>query len=84
MKDVTIKICCGTTCYILGNYQLLSSLASLPAGMQRRVEVIGSACLGSCCKPEVGRPPFVKVNQRLITQATEETVLAAIRDALEA
>lgn len=84
MKEITVKICCGTTCYILGNFQLLSSLASLPTEMQQRVEVIGSACLGYCCQSDVGRPPFVTVNDQLIIQATEEKILTAIRDALDA
>lgn len=78
MKKITLTICCGTTCYVMGNHELLALADHLPARMQGLVDFVGAPCLGMCNRRDVGRPPFVKVDGKLLCEATESVVLEAL------
>lgn len=82
--DVTVEICMGTTCYVMGSAQLAGLAERLPETWKDRVTVKGMRCTGACQKAgKYGRAPFVKVNDELISEADEGKVLAAIRNILE-
>ena len=79
MEKITVKVCLGTTCFVMGgsNLQELSELIPLKYG--DKVEVIGSPCLGLCSiKMEYAKAPYVKVNEDVIEDATVDKVLEAI------
>ena len=82
MKAITVTICTGTTCYIMGASHLQQLEEELPPDLQARVKIVGSHCLGRCEADAHGQAPFVKVNDRLIAEATIERILAAIQDEL--
>jgi NADH:ubiquinone oxidoreductase subunit E len=82
MKKITVTICTGTTCYIMGASHLQRLEDELTPDLRQRVEIVGSHCLGRCEADAHGQAPFVKVNDRLIAEATIQRVLAAIQDEL--
>lgn len=83
-KTVTVEICMGTTCYVMGGAQLASIADRLPEEWKDRVTVKGMRCVGACQQGGTyGRAPFVRVNDELIAEADEGKVLNAIRSILE-
>ncbi|MBQ9694093.1 MAG: NAD(P)H-dependent oxidoreductase subunit E [Kiritimatiellae bacterium] len=82
---VTVEICMGTACYVMGGAQLASIADRLPEEWKDRVTVKGMRCVGACQQTgQYGRAPFVRVNDELISEADEGKVLNAIRSILEA
>ncbi|MBE7706614.1 MAG: hypothetical protein E7Z91_05175 [Cyanobacteria bacterium SIG30] len=83
MKKVEVKVCLGTTCFVLGtsNLQKLSEL--IPQKYGDEVTVSGSPCLGVCStKWESSKAPYVKVNNELVQEATVEKVIEEIEKQL--
>ena len=79
MEKIDVKVCLGTTCFVMGssNLQSLTEIALKKYG--DKVEVSGSPCLGVCSTNwEFSKAPYVKVNAEIIQEATVEKVLAEI------
>ncbi|MBR6099225.1 NAD(P)H-dependent oxidoreductase subunit E [bacterium] len=79
MEKLVVKVCLGTTCFVMGgsNLQELSEL--VPQKYGDKVEVTGSPCLGLCSiKMEYAKAPYVKVGNEVVEDATVEKVIAAI------
>ena len=79
MKKISVKVCLGTTCFVMGssNLQSLTEIALKKYG--DKVEVSGSPCLGVCSTNwEFSKAPYVKVDNEVIKEATVEKVLAAV------
>ncbi len=84
-QEVTVEICMGTTCYVMGSAQLAGLADRLPEEWKPLVTVKGMRCVGACQQAkEYGRAPFVRVNGELISAADEGKVMAAIRAIVEA
>ena len=82
MDKIPVKVCIGTTCYLLGASKLVDLENRLPAAWKGRVEVSGCTCLDLCDANGVCNAPFVKVGETVVPHATPATVVAAIADAL--
>ncbi len=79
MAKVNVKVCLGTTCFVMGSSNLQELLELVPRKYGDKVEVAGSPCLGLCSIDwEFSKAPYVKVNDEVIKEATVEKVLAAI------
>ena len=87
-KIIEVKICTGTTCYIMGASDILVLEDHIPVEIKESVDISGSACLGLCrydaSLEKEGvikryKPPFVLVCGRLIEKATLEKVLDAVK-----
>ena len=77
-KEISVQICTGTTCYVMGASDLLTLEDYIPARLRRTVKISGSTCLGIC--KETGlKPPFVRIRGKLIARATIEKILEAVR-----
>ena len=79
MKKIDVKVCLGTTCFVMGssNLQSLTDIAQKKYG--DKVEVSGSPCLGVCSTNwEFSKAPYVKVNNEIVQEATVEKVLEEI------
>ena len=84
MDKVTVEICCGTACYLLGAARLMELEANLPEALKGKVEFEAKACLGMCNDDRLGGAPYVRVNgSEVIANATPDAVLARIRTLLE-
>ena len=83
-KTIDIRICTGTTCYVMGASDLLTLEEQLPEELKEHIRISGSTCLGYC-KTETDdnkntvlrKPPFVEVCGKLIEQATIEKIIEA-------
>ena len=79
MSDIEVKICTGTTCFVMGSSFLSELYDIIPQKYGDRVEVKQSLCLGQCSKNDMhSKAPYVKVNSDIISEATVEKVLSAI------
>jgi NADH:ubiquinone oxidoreductase subunit E len=79
MAKVNVKVCLGTTCFVMGSSNLQELIELVPRKYGEDVDVSGSPCLGLCSIDwEFSKAPYVKVNDEVIKEATVEKVLAAI------
>ena len=78
MQKVRVKICTGTTCFIMGAAHLQRLDEVLSAPIRAAVEVEGCRCLGFCNDKSCGAPPFVMVEDERICEATIDRVLESI------
>ena len=82
-QSVSVKICTGTACYVMGGANLLMLEECLPEHLKDRVEIEGTSCMGYCSLGEKGKAPFVMVNDQLISEATLEKITQKIKTMLE-
>ena len=83
-KTIHVTICTGTTCHLMGATHLHNVDQQLAAEIRQRVSISASHCLRCCGDENVGRAPFVKINDTIIAEATPERVVQAIRTAAAA
>lgn len=76
-------ICAGTHCYLMGGAELQLFQEYLPASVRDYVNVTGSPCLEICNREGVCKPPFVMVNDKVIEQATIQSLLELVKAELE-
>ena len=79
MEKIKVKVCLGTTCFVMGssNLQELTELVAKKYG--DKVEVVGSPCLGFCSVNwEYSKAPYVKIDDDVISEATVEKVMTEI------
>lgn len=82
MDKIPVRVCIGTTCYLLGASKLVDLENRLPAAWKGRVDVSGCTCLDLCDAEGVCNAPFVKVGETVVSRATPASVTAAIAAAL--
>lgn len=79
MAKVSVKICMGTTCFIMGANELQELQNIIPARYKDKVDVTTTKCLNSCKEgSNYAQAPYVQVNEDLINEATVDKVIAAI------
>ena len=79
MEKVDVKVCMGTTCFVMGGANLQELIDIIPRKYGDKVEVSGSTCLDMCsAQSNYSKAPYVKVDEEIITEATVEKVLEAI------
>ena len=83
MKKITVSICTGTACYVMGASEILILEDSLPDELKELVEVEGLTCLEKCKNTECGKAPFVLVNGEVIPDANLAKVLEKINELAE-
>ena len=79
MERVAVKVCTGTTCFVMGGANLQELHDIIPKKYGDKVELTASNCLGLCSiNCEYSRAPYVKVNEEVVSEATVEKVIAEI------
>ena len=73
--EINVRICVGTTCYVMGGGDLLIIKDLLPEHMQESVSVVMVACLGKCRMYGASKAPFVEVNGEVLTNCSTVSVL---------
>jgi NADH:ubiquinone oxidoreductase subunit E len=81
-EKITIAICAGTTCYMMGGAELLTLEEAIPDDLKQRVRIIGANCLG-LCKENDKHPPFIRVGAKILENASAESVIRELRTMLE-
>lgn len=74
-KPLTIEICMGTSCYMLGSQDLLTAIESLPQAMRQRLDVNEVPCFKAC-----GKGPNVRVNGVVLSAMTPERLVGLIEE----
>ncbi|MDR2192719.1 MAG: NAD(P)H-dependent oxidoreductase subunit E [Endomicrobium sp.] len=83
MKTIEVKICLGTSCYIMGSSYLQELADIMPSKFSGRVNIIGHNCLGQCMSQgEKSNPPYVQIDDEILDGATIEKVLEYIEKKL--
>lgn len=82
-KKIKVSICTGTACYVMGGSEILVIEDSLPKNLKDIVEIEGITCLEKCKNSVYGKPPFVLVNDQIISEATLGKVLEKINELAE-
>ncbi len=80
--SVSVEICSGTACYIMGGAHLLTVEDELSADELEKVTIAASPCMGVCseCAED---SPFARVNGKLISKANMELLVDTIREAIK-
>lgn len=83
-KKIDVKVCLGTTCFVMGASNLQELIDSVPKRYGDKVEVSGVPCLGLCSIDwKFSKAPYVKVDDDVIKEATIDKVFEAIDKKLE-
>ena len=83
MAKVEVKVCLGTTCFVMGGSNLQELNDIIPEKYGDKVEVSAANCLGLCSiNWEYSKAPYVKVNEEVVSEATVEKVLEEINKQL--
>ena len=78
-KKIDVKVCLGTTCFVMGASNLQELMDSVPKKYGDKVEVTGVPCLGLCSIDwKFSKAPYVKVDDDVIKEATIDKVFEAI------
>lgn len=84
MNKIQVKICMGTTCFVMGASNLQELVELIPKKYPDTVEVSGVTCLNLCSQNDkYTKAPYVKINEDIISEATVEKVLKHIERVLE-
>lgn len=85
MEKIKVKICAGTSCFVMGAAQIQSLEFNAPADIADKIEIIEQRCMNLCknITTKYNRGPFVYVNDELIEEATYEKVVDKIREAIK-
>ena len=79
MAKVEVKVCLGTTCFVMGGSNLQELNDIIPQKYGDKVELSAANCLGLCSiNWEYSKAPYVKVNEEVVSEATVEKVIAEI------
>ena len=79
MSKIEVKVCMGTTCFVMGGSNLQELNDIIPKRYGVKVEVSASNCLGLCSiNWEYSKAPYVKVDDDVVTEATIDKVLELI------
>ena len=80
---ISVKICSGTTCFVMGSSYLNELYDLLPQKFGDKVVVEPSLCLGQCSKADShSKAPFVKINDEIISEATVQKIVENIEKRL--
>jgi NADH:ubiquinone oxidoreductase subunit E len=83
-EKISVGICTGTACYVMGASDILLLEENLPASLKDRVEISGATCLAHCKDIKNGKPPFVTINGDVMAQASLPKVLNRLREIVNA
>ena len=71
---LTVEICMGTSCHLMGTQDLMDVMDALPAEQRLQIEIKGITCFNNC-----GKGPNVRINGELLGNATPERLLEALQ-----
>ena len=78
MEPITVTVCAGTTCVLMGGSNLLMLEEQLPEHLVGRVKVKGARCLERCDGSHPNEAPYVLIDGELLADATLPRILARL------
>lgn len=84
MEKIKISICTGTACFVMGASEIMLLEEELPEELKDKVEIEGITCLETCKDSRCGKAPFVKINGKVVLEATLPKVLELVKELADA
>lgn len=81
MEKITVKLCAGTMCYVMGGAQLMEISDLLSEEEKQYVDIICSPCLQKCNGQ--GTTPYIKLNGKTIAGTSKDTLLRIIKEEIK-
>lgn len=79
MNKVKVKICEGTTCFVMGGETVQTKLALLTKKYADKIEITFTKCMKICNKNnQFSKAPYVMIEDEIISAADMEKVIEAI------
>jgi NADH:ubiquinone oxidoreductase subunit E len=69
-EKLQVRICTGTTCFVMGASQLESLEEHLDPEIASHVEIQGTHCLDRCKERNYGKAPFVEIDGEIFGSMT--------------
>lgn len=82
MKKIDVKICMGTTCFIMCNSELEEIEKEIEPETAQYVRISGTSCLNLCKNVEYRIIPCATVDGEIIENVDKTKLLAAIKNAV--
>ena len=83
MKKTVVKICMGTTCFVMGASELQELEEIIPKKFGNSVDIQGVTCLDYCSSCSESQAPYVLVDDEVVNKATVEKVMEVIERKLK-
>ncbi|HPN39830.1 MAG TPA: hypothetical protein PL041_15640 [Melioribacteraceae bacterium] len=83
MEKIQVKICMGTTCFILCNSELQEIEDEINPNLLPYIEIMGSSCLGYCKESNYHKIPCASIDGNVIENVNKATLLKSIEDAVK-
>lgn len=85
MDKVTVKICSGTSCFVMGAAQIQALEFTPPEDIADKIDIVEVRCMNLCkdTTAKYNRGPFVMVGDELVEEATYEKVVTKIRKIIQ-
>ncbi|WP_075591233.1 NADH-quinone oxidoreductase subunit NuoE family protein [Labilibacter marinus] len=72
-KEIEVKVCCGTNCYIMGGSELHLIKEHLTEEIAQLISLKGENCSGNCHDfSRTQKPPLAWINGEMIENASIE------------
>lgn len=82
MKRISLKVCCGTYCHIMGGAELQLLNETISQDLMQYIDFSYSTCLGFC-KEGYGKAPFVEIDGKPMAEATIQKITGYLTELLE-
>ena len=77
MKPLTVEICVGTGCCLLGSQDLLDAIETLPENKRKQIDLNEASCLKGCRKG-----PSVRIDENVLSDMTPDKLLEILNEKL--
>lgn len=84
MNKITVTVCLGTTCHLMGASHLQALPDDLPEKFRSHVRIEWKRCLDLCKNGEHGKAPFVIIDGKVIEEASVSKIIECIERKLDA
>ncbi len=71
---ITVEICIGTACHLMGSEEIFTALEELPPKLKAKISIRGTSCLGGC-----DRGPVVRINNQTYYRVTPSELKAVLK-----
>ncbi|MCD8378419.1 MAG: NAD(P)H-dependent oxidoreductase subunit E [Candidatus Gastranaerophilales bacterium] len=82
MKKITVKICSGTTCFVMGGNYMSDAAEMIEEKYGDKVTVIGSPCLNKCSETH-SKAPYAIIDDEVISEVTPEKLIMELEKRFE-
>ena len=77
MKSLTVEICVGTGCCLMGSQDLLDAVETLPEDKRKQIDLSEASCLKGCRKG-----PSVRIAEDVLSGMTPDKLLEILNEKL--